>query len=65
MSTITIPLPDDRLDELKQRAAELKVSPEELVRASVQELLTRPDQAFERAAEYILKKNQELYRRLA
>ena len=65
MSSITIPIPDDRMDQLKQRAAELKVSPEELVRASVEELLTRPDDAFERAAEYILRKNQELYGRLA
>ncbi len=65
MSRITIPIPDERLTELKRKADELKVSPEELVRASLEELLTRPDEAFERAAEYVLNKNQELYRRLS
>jgi antitoxin FitA len=65
MSSITIPLPDERLEALKEKAARLKVSPEELVRASVEDILTRPDDEFQRAADYILQKNQELYRRLA
>jgi hypothetical protein len=38
---------------------------EELVRMSVEELITQPDAAFERAADYILKKNAELYERLS
>jgi antitoxin FitA len=65
MSSITIPLPDDRLEALKEKAARLKVSPEELVRASLEQVLALPDDEFERAVEYVLKKNQELYRRLA
>jgi hypothetical protein len=65
MSSITILLPDERLEALKEKAAHLKVSPEELVRASVEEILNRPDDEFERAVTYILKKNQDLYRRLA
>ena len=64
MSSINVPISDEHLEELWQRAAELKVSPEELVRASVEELLARPDDAFERVAAYVLKKNQELYHRL-
>ncbi len=65
MDTITVPLPDERLQKLKERATRLRVSPEELVRVSIEELLTRPDPAFEDAVTYILKKNAELYRRLA
>jgi metal-responsive CopG/Arc/MetJ family transcriptional regulator len=65
MTRITITLPDDRLLELQAFAARLNVSPEELVRVSIEELLSRPDEAFERAVEYVLEKNAELYQRLA
>ena len=64
METITVPLSDDRLRELRERAAHLRVSPEDLVRVSVEELLSRPDSAFEEAVRHVLKKNAELYRRL-
>jgi hypothetical protein len=65
METITITLPDDRLTQLKERATRYNVSPEELVRVSIEELLARPDDAFQDAVNYVLKKNSELYRRLA
>ena len=65
MHTITITLLDDRMLKLKETATQLQVSPEELVRVSVEELLTRPQESFQRAVDYVLKKNAELYRRLA
>ena len=65
MTSITITLPEDRLDKLREIAARLNVTPEELARVSIEELLTRPDETFKQAAEYVLKKNSELYRRLA
>ncbi|MBM3134166.1 MAG: DNA-binding protein [Chloroflexi bacterium] len=65
MNSITITLPDDRLLKLRETATHLKVSPEELVQVSIEELLTRPEEAFQRAVDYVLKKNAELYRRLA
>ncbi len=65
MTTITISLPDDRLLKLKEAAAHLGVAPEELVRVSIEELLTRPEEDFNRAVDYVLRKNAELYRRLA
>lgn len=65
MTTITIALPDDHLVKLKEKASHLHIPPEELVRVSVEELLTRPDESFEAAVDYVLKKNAELYRRLA
>ncbi len=65
MTTITISLPDERLQRLKEIAARFSVAPEELVRVSIEELLTRPEEDFRRALEYVLSKNAELYRRLA
>jgi hypothetical protein len=65
MTTITIALPEDRLLELRERAARLGISPEELARVSIEELLARPDEEFDRIVNYVLKKNAELYRRLA
>jgi hypothetical protein len=65
MSAITITLPDERLMALKEIATNLGVSPEELVRLSVEELLAGPDDAFQQAVDRVLQKNEELYKRLA
>jgi len=65
MSSITIELTEERLARLREVAARLGVSPEDLVRVSVEELLADPDEKFDRAARHVLEKNAELYRRLA
>jgi hypothetical protein len=65
MTMITIPLSEERLLKLKELAKEANIAPEELVRASVEEWLSRPKEDFARAANYVLQKNVELYRRLA
>jgi antitoxin FitA len=65
MDTITIALPDDRLVKLRETASRFGISPEDLVRVSIEELLAHPDEVFQKAAEYVLHKNAELYRRLA
>ena len=65
MGTITIMLPDERLSKLEDRAADLGISIEELVRLSVDELLAKPDDAFEQAISQVLEKNRDLYVRLA
>lgn len=65
MDSITISLPDDRLRALQKLSNQLNVSPEELIRLSIEELLTRPNEAFRDAADYVLEKNSDLYRRLA
>lgn len=65
MSTITVALPEERLVELHEIARQLGVVPEELVRVSIEELLTRPEAEFQQAVDYVLEKNVELYRRLA
>ncbi len=65
MTTLTISLSEDCLQQLQERAAQLHVAPEELVRASIEELLTRPEEEFQRALTYVLNKNTELYCQLA
>jgi hypothetical protein len=65
MQTITVTLSNDRLAQLQERAASLHISPEELARAGIEELLIRPEETCQRAIEYVLKKNAELYKRLA
>ena len=65
MSTITIALTDDSLLKLQETATRLGVTPEELARVGIEELLSQPDEAFERAIDYVLAKNSELYQRLA
>lgn len=46
MNVITITLSDERLTRLQEMAARLQVSPEELARVGVEELLARPDAVF-------------------
>lgn len=65
MNTITITLPDERLQQLTEMAHRFKIAPEELVRASVEELLNRSEEDFRKAMRYVLNKNAELYQRLA
>jgi len=63
MTTIT--LPDDRLQKLKELSSFFRISAEDLIRVSIEDLITRPDEEFERIVEYVLDKNAELYKRLA
>ena len=65
MSSITINLPDEHLLKLREIAARLRISPEDLARMSIEELIAQPEERFESAADYVLNKNAELYRRLA
>lgn len=65
MTTFTITLPDERVKKLQEIADRFRVAPEELVRASLEEILTRPLDDFQRVLECVLTKNAELYQRLA
>jgi hypothetical protein len=65
MSTLVISLPEDRLRKLEDLARRYGIEPEELVRASIEELIARPEEDFRRALDFVLNKNAELYRRLA
>ncbi len=65
MTTITITLADDRIAKLREIAARFGVTVEDLARVGLEEFLSRPDETFQQALEHVLRKNAELYRRLA
>ena len=65
MATVTITLSEEQWTQLKEKAKHYQVAPDELLRMSLEELLSRPAKDFQQAMEYILTKNTELYRRLA
>lgn len=65
MSNITIQLPDERMQQLEKLAYEANLPPEDLLRARVEEWLKEPSQDFLKAARFVLKKNEDLYRRMA
>ena len=50
---------------LKETAARLGVDPADLAHAAISDLLSTPDEDFRVAADHVLRKNEELYRRLA
>jgi hypothetical protein len=58
-------LPPAQAEKLRDEAKRLGLTPEELARAAVVDLLGTPDAEFRAVAARILEKNQELYRRLA
>jgi len=59
-----IELSKDEADALSEAAERLGVSPEELASAALSDALDHSKQDFLKAAEYVLKKNEELLRRL-
>lgn len=65
MTTITIPLSEERLAQLRLWAEQAGLPPEEFLRQRVEQLLDRLDDQFRQAATYVLQKNADLYRRLA
>jgi hypothetical protein len=58
-------LPPAQAEKLRHEAERLGLAAEELARAALVDLLGTPDDDFRAAADRILQKNQELYRRLA
>lgn len=65
MEHLTITLPDDIAVQLKTATKKMGVKPEEFLLASLQEKLASLDSEFINAMRYVLKKNAELYKRLA
>ncbi len=65
MSDIIITVPEDRLTRLKEKSSNLGINLEDLILLSIEEMLSRPDEDFRQAMNYILQKNKDLYHRLA
>lgn len=62
---ITVEITGTREQQLAKVARRLKVRPEELAAAAVEDLLAQPEVDFHKAAQRVLEKNRELYRRLS
>ena len=62
---LMIDLSPAQAERLRLEAERLGLAPEDLARAAIVDLLTTPGDDFKRAAERVLRKNEELYRRLA
>ena len=62
---LDIELSPSQAERLRQEAGRLKVTPEDLARAALSDLLSERDENFKIAAERVLRKYDELYRRLA
>jgi hypothetical protein len=60
-----IELSPAQADRLRLEAERLGLKPEDPARAAIVDLLTSPGEEFKAAAARVLKKNEELYRRLA
>lgn len=62
---LSIELSAAQAERLRHEAERLGLSPEDLARAVVADVLATPSEDFQAAAERVMRKNQELYRRLA
>lgn len=58
-------LTDSQNEKLDSTARRLGIRPEELAKAALDELLDKLQEDFETAAQRVLSKNEELYRRLS
>jgi hypothetical protein len=62
---ISIELSQEQARIFQSTAERLGLNPEELARAGLADMLGVLQDDFQKAATYVLKKNQELYRRLS
>ncbi|HEX3232536.1 MAG TPA: CopG family transcriptional regulator [Pyrinomonadaceae bacterium] len=65
MKTVEVELPEATASRLEDAAQKMGVSAEDFLRISVEEKLARLDETFQDAADHVLSKNAELYKRLA
>ena len=63
--TLTLELDEQQIRRLQDIARRLNVSVSDLAKAAISDLISRPESDFENAATRVLKKNAELYKRLA
>lgn len=63
--TLNLELDEQQTQRLQDAALRLNVSMKELASAAINDLIAKLDSDFEQAADRVLKKNAELYRRLA
>jgi predicted DNA-binding protein len=65
MPDVTLSLSDEEVRRLEELSGRTGLTVTQLVRLGVGDLISQPDDAFRAAAQRVLEKNAELYRRLA
>ena len=65
MTTLTVTIDDKKAATLKNKADQYGLQLEDLLAASIENLLLHHEPDFERAMKHVLVKNRELYRKLA
>jgi hypothetical protein len=65
MKVLELQLPEQTASKLQEAAERLSVSSEQLSIISIEQKLAQLEDEFRRSAEYVLRKNADLYRRLA
>ena len=65
MKTVEFELPAEMARRLELAAQKIGLSTDDLLRLSVEEKLAQLDQSFQQAAEHVISKNAELYKRLS
>lgn len=64
MTKFSLELSDDETRRLRERARDAALSPEQVLVAGIKQWLNSPHSDFVEAAEYVLRKNADLYKRL-
>jgi len=65
MARIIVEIDDNKAALLQQKAKQYGFLPDQLITASIDDLIGRPDPEFEAAIKKVFSKNKELYDRLA
>ena len=65
MEQLTITLPEEIATQLRDASQKVGVKPEDFMLVSLQEKLASLDSEFTEAMKYVLRKNADLYDRLA
>ncbi len=66
MTGITVAFADETVLKLNDLAKHLRITPEELIRTNVEDMLASVnEETFDDIADYVLDKNRVLYERLA
>jgi len=65
MARITVEIDDSKAAILREKAKQFDLLPEQFVSASIEDLISQPEQEFKTAMRRVLSKNKELYERLS
>jgi hypothetical protein len=65
MATIKVQIDDSKAALLLKKAEKFGILPDQFLTASIEDLISQPEAAFEDAMQKVILKNKELYKRLA